>query len=177
MPTGRGTLILRVFLALLTLLGCCVVIRSLRPIREAWGIPEPVLSIVGQLKALELPRDVERIDWLGTSRLEALDVSNCAIKDQLSGAPPGLKVLIARNLQIRQLSGLPARLEHLDIRGCDLTSIGKLPATMQVLAVGGMNSKLSVTDLPGKLRKLIVENMDPAEFPEYPADLSELSII
>lgn len=153
-----------------------VLANSPRSISKTWGMPDTIPTTFEHLKVLELPREVARVDWLSRSRVESLDVSNCAIQGHLSGLPPTLKVLIAKNLRITHLDSLPDRLRSLDVRACDLTKIESLPQGLQVLEVGG-NPTLSLVDLPPRLHKLIVEEMYPAEFARYPSELSELTII
>jgi hypothetical protein len=165
------------WLLLVAIMGGC---RWSRPdtesdIKPTWGIPDTVPLTFGHLKALELPREVDLLNWLGGSQLKCLDISDSSIKERLRGLPPTLKVLRARNLRVTQLN-LPQELTELDIRFSDLATLIDLPGTVHTLAVGGSSERLRV-QLPSKLSTLVVEELGPEALEGYPGSVSNLEII
>jgi hypothetical protein len=150
-------------------------VTDIRPIKPAWGIPATIQSTFKHLKTLELPREVDEIGWLGRSQLKCLDISDSAIRERLSGLPPTLKVLHARNLRITQLN-LPKELSELDVRSSDLSTLADLPGTVHTLAVGG-NPGPSRVKLPSQLSTLVVEKLGPEALAGYPGNVHDLEIV
>lgn len=164
-------------LMLVAVMGGCLISRpdSESDIKPVLGIPPTVILAFGHLETLELPRQVDKIYWLGGSKLRCLDISDSAIKERLSGLPPTLKVLHARNLRVTQLK-LPQELVELDVRFSNLATLAELPETVRTLSVGG-GSELSKVHLPSKLNRLLAEKLGPESLVGYPGNVSDLEII
>lgn len=140
-----------------------------------WGIPLTVRFTFPHLQSLELPRTVDRLDWLRSSRLKRLEVSGCAVEERLTDLPGTLETLLARNIRVTQADIRPS-LTELDIRYSDLDSIRDLPESLETLAIGG-GRLIKHVELPSRLTALVLEEFDSTVIELFPSALTSLTII
>lgn len=117
-----------------------------------WDLPSDLCTRQKQLDHLELPSNVERIDWI-TRPVASLSLADAPIRS-VAGLPHSIRRLYLPNARhLTTLAGLPDRVEELDVRWVELGSLEGLPPGLDSLAVSWLYPE-DFSHLPEGLERL-----------------------